>query len=155
MERMLLRALDPETIVARSLDLPMAKQRDLPIGRASSAASDRPLRPRASISRCESAKNSIHFTPSRAFSRYGSGLRTHAKIPLCLRRFRTLTRHHQELTRKTWWLRGKALASTCAAISGVACGAYDCNKWQSTDSARPNSGQRKPRMNDLGTWAEL
>ncbi len=69
----------------------------------------------------------------------------------------------QLFTRKTWWLRGQALASMPTATqtginhhtSGVACGVRNRSRRRSSYSVRPHSGPRKPRMNDLGTWAEL
>ena len=69
----------------------------------------------------------------------------------------------QLFTRKTWWLSGQALASMLTATqivinhhtSGVACGMRNRNRRRSSYSVRPHSGPRKPRIYDLGTWAEL
>ncbi|CRM32789.1 hypothetical protein [Pseudomonas sp. 44 R 15] len=70
----------------------------------------------------------------------------------------------QLFTRKTWWLRGRAFASMPTATqtiinhhtSGAAfCAVRNRSRRRSSYSIRPHSGPRKPRMNDLGTWAEL
>jgi hypothetical protein len=164
MERMLLGMLEPGAIIARGSDSTWMDRICHPVMRASTDVSDHPLRHRALAYRCESAQHSIHFTPARAQSRHGSGSESNANLSLYRRRFHTLTPHHQTFTRKMWWLSEQALASMLAATqtvianhytSGVACGAYDRDRRRSTNSACPHSWHRKPRMNDLGTWAEL
>jgi hypothetical protein len=154
MERMPARAQSPRVIFALGVSVAAPLISRLPTG----------IKHRATTSRCKSTNNRIPFTPARPKPSYEGAVGSHANLFLCRRRSHTLTRHHQAFTRKTWWLRGQALASVLAAIqtvianhytSGVACGVYDRNRRRSIDSARPHPWHSRPGMNDLGTWAEL
>jgi hypothetical protein len=161
MERMPLRALSPEVIIT---------QRIFVAGQAAALASPRTRADRSAFSiecratnlRRMSTDNWIHAIPARPLPLHEGALGSHANLTLFRSRFRTLARHHQAFTCKTWWLRGHAsmLTATQKIIanqytSGVACCVCDRNRRQSTDSTRPYSWQKKPRMNDLGIWAEL
>ena len=154
MERMSARAQSPRVIFALGVSVAAPLISRLPTG----------IKHRTTTSHCKSTNTRAPFTPARPMPSCERAVGSHANLFLCRRRSHTLTLHHQAFTRKTWWLREQALASGLAATqtvianhytSCVACGVYDRNRRRSIDSARPHSWRSRPRMNDLGTWAEL
>lgn len=154
MERMPVRAQVPRVVSALGVSVAVTLVSLLPTG------SKRP----ATTSLRTGTSNRIPFTPARPGPSNEGVLGSHANHSLCRERFHTPPRHPQAFTCKTWWLRGRALASTLAATQtvianhntlGVACGVYDRNRRQSIDSTRPHPWPSSPGMNDLGAWAEL